>query len=101
MQQLKEVFRKQAEIDNKARLDLGDEERKKKLEELAAESDPLTRLMNDILGDKVLEGDVSDPVSWCVAVLMLLGSGLTWTRPPDWGISPFNVVSHLISSWSA
>ena len=37
----------------KVRLDLGDEERKKKLEELAAESDPLTRLMNDLLGDKV------------------------------------------------
>ena len=94
------MFRKQAEIDNKVRLDLGVEERKKKLEELAAESDPLTRLMNDILGDKVLEGDLSDPVSWCVAVLMPLGSGLTWTRP-DWEISPFNIVSHLITSWSA
>ena len=43
----------QAEVDNKVRLDLGDEERKKKLEELAAESDPLTRLLNHILGDKV------------------------------------------------
>ena len=53
MQQLKEMYRKQAEIDNKVRLDLGDEERKKKLEELTAESNPLTRLMNDILGDKV------------------------------------------------
>ena len=37
----------------KVRLDLGDEERKNKLEELAAEPDPLTRLMNDLLGDKV------------------------------------------------
>ena len=53
MQQLKEMYRKEADSDNKVRLDLGDEERKKKLEELAAESDPLTRLMNDILGDKV------------------------------------------------
>ena len=53
MQQLKEMYRKQTEIDNKVRLDLGDEERKKKLEELAAESDPLTRLLNHILGDKV------------------------------------------------
>ena len=53
VQQLKEMYRKQADPDNKVRLDLGDEERKKKLDELAAESDPLTRLMNDILGDKV------------------------------------------------
>ena len=44
---------------------------------------------------------MSDPVSKCVAVLMLLGSGLTWTRLPDWGISLFNIVSHLITSWSA
>ena len=43
MQQLKEMYRKEADPDNKVRLDLGDEERKKKLEELAAESDPLTR----------------------------------------------------------
>ena len=53
MQQLKEMYRKEAEIDNKVRLDLGDEERKNKLEELAAESNPLTRLMNDILGGEV------------------------------------------------
>ena len=53
MQQLKEIYRKEAEIDNKVRLDLGDEERKKKLEEQTAESDPLTRLMKKVLGDKV------------------------------------------------
>ena len=53
MQQLKEMYRKEADPDNKMRLDLGDEERKNKLEELAAESDPLTRLMNDLLDDKV------------------------------------------------
>ena len=52
--QLRKVLRKEAEPDNKVRLDLGDEERKKKkLEELTAESDPLTRLMNDIFGGKV------------------------------------------------
>ena len=47
------VLRKEAEPDNKVRLDLGDEERKKKLEELTSESDPLTRLMNDKFGGKV------------------------------------------------
>ena len=53
-QQLRKVQWKEAEPDNKVRLDLGDEERKKKkLEELTAESDPLTRLMNDIFGGKV------------------------------------------------
>ena len=43
VQQLEENQRKEAENDNKVRLDLGDEERKKKIEELTAESDPLTR----------------------------------------------------------
>ena len=53
MQQLRKVLRKEAEPGKKVRLDLGDEERKKKVEELTAESDPLTRLMNDIFGGKV------------------------------------------------
>ena len=53
VQQLRKVQRKEAEPDNKVRLDLGDKERKKKLEELTAESDPLTRLMNDFFGGKV------------------------------------------------
>ena len=53
VQQLRKVQRKEAEPENKVRLDLGDEERKKKLEEVTAESDPLTRSMNDILGDQV------------------------------------------------
>ena len=53
VQLLKEIYRKGAEIDNKVRLDLGDEERKTKLEEHTAESDPLTRFMKEVLGDKV------------------------------------------------
>ena len=53
VQQPSKVLRKVAEPDNRVRLDLGDEERKKKLEELTAESDPMTRLMNDIFGGKV------------------------------------------------
>ena len=53
VQQLKGIYRKEAEIDNKVRLDLGDEERKNKLEELTAESDPLTLLMKEVVGDKV------------------------------------------------
>ena len=53
VQQLRKVRRKEAEPDNKVSMDLGDEERKKKLEELTAESDPLTRLMNDKFGGKV------------------------------------------------
>ena len=53
VQQLKEISGKEAEIDTKVRLDLGHEERKKKLEELTAESDPRTRLMKEVLSDKV------------------------------------------------
>ena len=42
VRQLKEIYQKEAEIGNKVRLNLGDEERKEKLVELTAESDPLT-----------------------------------------------------------
>ena len=49
----KKCTRKKLIPTTKVRLDLGAEERKNKLEQLAAEPDPLTRLMNDILGDKV------------------------------------------------
>ena len=101
MQQLKEMYRKQAEIDNKVRLDLGDEERKKKLERACSRIRSTDEVTESYTWRQGSEGDVSDPVSKCVAVLMLLGSGLTWTRPPDWEISLFNIGSHLITSWSA
>ena len=54
------VLRKEPEPDNKVRLDLGDEERKKKLEEVTAEFDPLTRLMNDLFWRQGLQGDVCE-----------------------------------------
>ena len=53
VQRLNEIYGQEAEIDTNVRLDLGDKERKKKLEELTAESDPFTRLMKEVLGDQV------------------------------------------------
>jgi len=43
-------------------LDLGDEDEKKKLEELKAEFEPLTELMKEVLGDKVEKVIVSDKI---------------------------------------
>ena len=53
VRQLKGIYQKEAEIDNKVSLDLGDEERKNKLVVLTAESDPLTLSMKEVVGDKV------------------------------------------------
>jgi len=49
-------------------LDLGDEDEKRKLEELEAEFEPLTKLMKEVLGDKVEKVIVSDRIvdSHCV-----------------------------------
>merc|ERR1711916_415283 len=43
-------------------LDIGDEDEKKKLEELKAEFEPLTKLMKEVLGDKVEKVMVSDRI---------------------------------------
>merc|ERR1712135_123053 len=43
-------------------MDIGDEDEKKKLEELKAEFEPLTKLMKEVLGDKVEKVMVSDRI---------------------------------------
>merc|ERR1711865_1304095 len=43
-------------------LDMGDEDEKKKLEELKAEFEPLPKLMKEVLGDKVEKVCVSDRI---------------------------------------
>ena len=43
-------------------LDIGDEDEKKKLEELKAEFEPLTKLMKNVLGDRVEKVIVSDRI---------------------------------------
>merc|ERR1712230_48907 len=53
VQQLKEFDGKKLKSTTKEGLDLEDEDEKKKLEELKAEFEPLTKLMKEVLGDKV------------------------------------------------
>merc|ERR1711988_1147282 len=53
VQQLKEFEGKKLKSTTKEGLDIDDEDEKKKLEELKAEFEPLTKLMKEVLGDKV------------------------------------------------
>merc|ERR1711964_543784 len=53
VQQLKEFDGKKLKSTTKEGLDLEDEDEKKKLEEMKAEFEPLTKLMKEVLGDKV------------------------------------------------
>merc|ERR1719353_39389 len=53
VQQLKEFEGKKLKSTTKEGLDIDDEDDKKKLEELRAELEPLTKLMKEVLGDKV------------------------------------------------
>merc|ERR1712159_963357 len=52
VQQLKEFDGKKLKSTTKEGLDVDDEDEKKKLEELKAEFEPLTKLMKEVLGDK-------------------------------------------------
>merc|ERR1712006_75429 len=57
VQQLKEFDGKKLKSTTKEGLDIADEDEKKKLEELKAEFEPLTKLMKEVLGDKVVISD--------------------------------------------
>merc|ERR1712135_149031 len=62
VQQLKEFDGKKLKSTTKEGLDIGDEDEKKKLEELKAEFEPLTKLMKEVLGDRVEKVMVSDRI---------------------------------------
>merc|ERR1712230_275849 len=62
VQQLKEFDGKKLKSTTKEGLDIADEDEKKKLEELKAEFEPLTKLMKEVLGDKTEKVIVSDRV---------------------------------------
>merc|ERR1719207_198895 len=53
VQQLKEFDGKKLKSTTKEGLDIEDEDEKKKIEEMKAEFEPLTKLMKEVLGDKV------------------------------------------------
>merc|ERR1712022_54458 len=62
VQQLKEFDGKKLKCTTKEGLDIADEDEKKKLEELKAEFEPLSKLMKEVLGDKVEKVMVSDRI---------------------------------------
>merc|ERR1711998_274241 len=62
VQQLKEFDGKKLKSTTKEGLDIADEDEKKKLEELKAEFEPLTKLMKEVLGDKAEKVIVSDRI---------------------------------------
>merc|ERR1712025_1240246 len=69
VQQLKEFDGKKLKSTTKEGLDLDDEDEKKKLEELKAEFEPLSKLMKEVLGDKVEKVMVSSRMADSPCVL--------------------------------
>merc|ERR1719238_329582 len=69
VQQLKEFDGKKLKSTTKEGLDLDDEDEKKKMEELKAEFEPLTKLMKEVLGDKVEKVIVSNRMADSPCVL--------------------------------
>merc|ERR1712099_109574 len=69
VQQLKEFDGKKLKSTTKEGLDIEDEDEKKKLEELKAEFEPLTKLMKEVLGDKVEKVVVSSRMADSPCVL--------------------------------
>merc|ERR1712037_619676 len=75
VQQLKEFDGKKLKSTTKEGLDMEDDDEKKKLEELKAEFEPLTKLMKEVLGDKtekvIVSGRMAD--SPCVLTISEYG----------------------------
>merc|ERR1711877_103457 len=69
VQQLKEFDVKKLKSVTKEGLDIDDEDEKKKIEELKAEFEPLTKLMKEVLGDKVEKVIVSSRMADSPCVL--------------------------------
>merc|ERR1712154_334651 len=77
VQQLKEFDGKKLKSTTKEGLDIEDEDEKKKLEELKAEFEPLTKLMKEVLGDKTEKVVVSSRMADSPCVLTTSEHG--WT----------------------
>merc|ERR1712197_237549 len=69
VQQLKEFDGKKLKSTTKEGLEIDDEDEKKKLEELKSEFEPLTKLMKEVLGDKVEKVQVSSRMADSPCVL--------------------------------
>merc|ERR1711868_142477 len=82
VQQLKEYDGKKLKSTTKEGLEIDDEDEKKKLEELKAEFEPLTKLMKEVLGDKTEKVAVSGRMadSPCVLTTSEYGWSATMER---------------------
>merc|ERR1712072_1505147 len=82
VQQLKEFEGKKLKSTTKEGLELDDEDEKKKLEELKAEFEPLTKLMKEVLGDKVEKVMISSRIvdSPCVLTTSEYGRSANMER---------------------
>merc|ERR1712127_643120 len=69
VQQLKEFDGKKLKSTTKEGLDIDDEDEKKKIEEMKAEFEPLTKLMKEVLGDKVEKVQISSRMADSPCVL--------------------------------
>merc|ERR1712206_21073 len=79
VQQLKEFDGKKLKSTTKEGLEIDDEDEKKKLEELKAEFEPLTKLMKEVLGGKTEKVAVSGRMADSPCGLTTLDGQQTWS----------------------
>merc|ERR1712048_423467 len=100
VQQLKEFDGKKLKSVTKEGLDIDDEDEKKKIEELKAEFEPLTKLMKEVLGDKVEKVIVSSRMadSPCVLTTSEYGWGANMERiMKAQGLRDNSMTSYMVS----
>ena len=103
LQQLKEFDGKKLRSTTKDEFDLGDEDEKKKFEEPKAEFEPLTKLMKEVLGDKVEKVIVSDRIVDCFCVLTTSEYGWSATMErimKAQALRDNTMTSHMVSNKS-
>ena len=100
VQQLKEFDGKKLKSTTKDGLDIGDEDEKKKLEELKAEFELSTKLMKEVLGDKVEKVMVNDRIvdSLCVLTTSEYGCSAKIERITETqALRDSSMISHMVS----
>merc|ERR1711998_131285 len=99
MGQLKEFDGKKLKSTTKEGLDIADEDEKKKLEELKAEFEPLTKLMKEVLGDKTEKVIVSDRIvdSPCVLTTSEYGWSANMERMKARALRDSSMTSYMVS----
>merc|ERR1712012_455190 len=99
VQQLKEFDGKKLKSTTKEGLEIDDEDEKKKLEELKAEFEPLTKLMKEVLGDKVEKVLISSRMadSPCVLTTSEYGWSANMERIMKAPLRDSSMTSYMVS----